>query len=84
MHTTLGNVHLRQGRALEARADFEAGRTLRPRDVEAWYGIGLADEALGDVDSARASLARALALARERAPGRVRPIEAALTRLGGP
>ncbi len=84
MHTTLGNVHLRQGRAREARADFEAGRTLRPRDVEAWYGIGLADEALGDVDSARVSLAQALALARERAPGRVRQIETALARLGGP
>lgn len=84
MRTTLGNVHLRQGRAREALADFEAGRALRPRDVEAWLGIGLADEALGDKSSARESLARALELARERAPGRVRHIEAQLARIAGP
>jgi Tfp pilus assembly protein PilF len=84
MRTTLGNVHLRQGRAQDALADFEAGRDLRPRDVEAWLGIGLAQETLGDRPSARVSLERALDLARERAPGRVRHIEAQLARVAGP
>ncbi|MCY2961512.1 MAG: tetratricopeptide repeat protein [Planctomycetota bacterium] len=83
MHTTLGNVHLRQGRAGEALLDFESARRLRPRDVEAWLGLGLAQEALGDSAAARASLTSALDRARERAPGRVRHIEAQLARLAG-
>jgi len=82
MLATLGNVHLRQGRAQEARAEFEAARAIRPRDVEAWLGLGLSQEALGDLGAARASLETALELARERAPGRARHVEAQLLRLG--
>ncbi len=84
MRTTLGNVQLRQGRAEPALREFEAAARLRARDVDAWLGMGLALQLLGRTPEARSSFERALAVARERAPGRVREIEANLARLPGP
>jgi Flp pilus assembly protein TadD len=83
MHVTLGNVLLRLGRAEPAWREFQLATRLRARDVDAWTGGGLALQLLNRTPESRASLQRALALARERAPGRVREIEAALARLSG-
>lgn len=84
MHTTLGNVLLRRGRAEPALREFEAASRLRARDVDAWLGMGLALEQLGRMPAARASFERARVVARQRAPGRVREIEAHIERTDRP
>jgi Flp pilus assembly protein TadD len=84
MHATLGNVMLRRTDAEAALREFETATNLRPRDVDAWLGAGLALQSLGRAPEARARLERALAIARERAPARVREIEALLARRPGP
>ena len=49
-------AHHRQGRNAEAAREFDAILVIEPHNVDALYGLGLAQRSGGNKDGARASL----------------------------
>lgn len=58
----LGNLELDAGRPAQARKAFEAVTGVRGDRADAWSGLGLALEPLGDIEGAIAAFRRALSL----------------------
>jgi Flp pilus assembly protein TadD len=57
--------HHREGRNEAAVAEFQNILSQNPNDVDANYGLGLAQKAAGDVEAARTSFQTALRLVEE-------------------
>lgn len=55
-------TYLRDKRYDTARAEFESILNLNPDDIDAHYGLGLAQKALGQTEAAAASFRKSLAL----------------------
>ena len=77
-HVNLGYAMLDLGRAKEARVAFDQATTLRPMQANAYYGLALAHEALGERDAATGAMRSYLHLAREASPEHLRRARAAL------
>ncbi|MBK8324910.1 MAG: tetratricopeptide repeat protein [Betaproteobacteria bacterium] len=55
-HANMGFALAGLGRHREARAYFEGALDLRPSQLNAYYGLAVAAEALGDLDTARGAM----------------------------
>lgn len=77
-HVNLGFALLDLGRAKEARTAFDEATVLRPQQANAYYGLALAHEALGELDAATGAMRSYLHLAREASPEQQRRARAAL------
>lgn len=77
-HVNLGFALLDLGRAKEARTAFDAATELRPGQANAYYGLALAHEALGELDAATGAMRSYLHLARDATPEQQRRARAAL------
>lgn len=59
VHVDSGNAAYRAGDYEEARRQFRAAVAEQPESQAAWFGVYMAERALGNRDSARAALERA-------------------------
>lgn len=59
-----GRRALLRGRTVQARAAYRRATGVAPQNVDAWLGLGIASEELGDRLAARRALTRAQSLAR--------------------
>lgn len=81
-HANMGYALVGLARHREAKAFFEGAIDLRPRQVNAYYGLALAAEGLGDLETARGAMRTYVHLAPEGDPHR-RRAEAALWEWSG-
>lgn len=77
-HVNLGFTLLGLQRPDAARASFDNAINLLPTQANAYYGLGLAYEALGDVPMATGAMRSYLHLARNEDPAHLRRARAAL------
>lgn len=59
VHVDSGNAAYRAGDYEEARRQFRAAVEAQPESQAAWFGVYMAERALGNEDSAEAALERA-------------------------
>jgi tetratricopeptide (TPR) repeat protein len=81
-HANMGFALVGLGRHREARSFFEGAIGLRPRQINAYYGLALAAEGLGDLEAARGAMRTYVHLAPVGDPHR-RRAEAALWEWSG-
>jgi tetratricopeptide (TPR) repeat protein len=77
-HVNMGFALLGLHRAEEARAHFDSATALRPDQANAYYGLALAHEALGDLPMATGAMRSYLHLARNERDEHLRRARAAL------
>ena len=81
-HANMGYALVGLARHREAKAFFEGAIDLRPRQVNAYYGLALAAEGLGDLETARGAMRTYVHLSPKGDPHR-RRAEAALWEWSG-
>ena len=61
-HIVLGDIERRQGRAMQAGADYAKAIEVAPDDARAWFGLGVVESERENVKRARTDLAAAIKL----------------------